>query len=137
MVAGSSISNGNKPARSVAFVHDTNIYGGVEVFLLLLIQHLDPKRYTPVVLVPGYTDSLRGSPARFIQQVKGLGLPLVNLPVRLEKTGLGLIRQIQKTVQIFEDLRLDVVHIHTCRPSGARISTVSAWLAGIPALLRT
>jgi len=118
----------NTPVRRVAYIHDTNEYGGVEVFMLLLMKYLDPKRYAPVVLVPGHTDPLRGSPARLIQQVEDTGLPLIRLPVRSESAGLGLINQIQKTVKVFSDNKFDVVHIHTCRPAGARISTISAWL---------
>lgn len=129
--------NANTPVRRIAYVHDTNVYGGVEVFMLLLMKYLDPKRYAPVVVVPGHTDSLRGSPARLIQQVEDAGLPLIRLPIRSGTSGLGLINQIQNTVKVFSDNEFDVVHIHTCRPAGARISTISAWLAGIPALLRT
>lgn len=127
----------NTPVRRVAYIHDTNVYGGVEVFMLLLMKYLDPKRYAPIVVVPGHADPLKGSPARLIQQVEDTGLPLIRLPVRSGTAGLGLINQIQKTMKVFSDNEFDVIHIHTCRPAGARISTISAWLAGIPALLRT
>lgn len=137
MAFATSFRDVNTPVRRVAYIHDTNVYGGVEVFMLLLMKYLDPKRYAPVVVVPGHTDPLRGSPARLIQQVEDAGLPLIRLPVRSEAAGLGLVNQIQKTVKVFSDNEFDVVHIHTCRPAGARISTISAWLAGIPALLRT
>lgn len=130
-----SVRDINTPVRRVAYIHDTNVYGGVEVFMLLLMKYLDPKRYAPVVVVPGHTDPLKGSPARLIQQVEEAGLPLIRLPVRSETA--ALISQIKETVKVFSDNEFDVVHIHTCRPAGARISTISAWLAGVPALLRT
>ena len=129
--------NVNTSVRRIGYVHDTNVYGGVEVFMLLLMKYLDPKRYTPAVLVPGYADPLRRSPPRFIQQVEEMGLPLIRLPVRPETAAFGLGRQIQETMQVFKNNPFDVIHIHTCRPSGARIPTISAWLSGIPALLRT
>jgi glycosyltransferase involved in cell wall biosynthesis len=127
----------NNAPRRVAYVHDTNVYGGVEVFMLLLIRYLDPRRYTPVVVIPGYTDPQRGSPTRFIQQVEDIGVPLIKLPVRTEMPGIGFINQIRKTTRIFRDNKFDVVHIHTCRPLGARVTTFGAWLSGIPVKLRT
>jgi glycosyltransferase involved in cell wall biosynthesis len=137
MVLASHLHDFNEPARRVAYVHDTNVYGGVEVFMLLLIKYLDPSRYMPFVLTPGYTDPHRSSPDRFIQQVKHLGLPFVRLPVRSEAAGFGLLSQIRETRQILTDNEFDVIHIHTCRPTGARITTISAWFSRIRALIRT
>jgi glycosyltransferase involved in cell wall biosynthesis len=127
----------NMPIRRVGYVHDTTQYGGVEVFLLLLIKHLSPTRYTPVILVPDFDDPWRSSPPRFIQQAKDLGLPLIRLPKRPTTPGLGLLRQIQETARVFKENELDVIHIHTCRPLGAQVSTISAWLSNVPALVRT
>jgi glycosyltransferase involved in cell wall biosynthesis len=129
--------NINIRVRRVAYIHDTNVYGGVEVFMLLLMKYLDPRRYTPVVLVPGYTDPVRSSPPRLLRQVEEMGLPLIRLPVRPEIAALGTVRQIQDTMKILRSNLMDVIHIHTCRPAGARIPTISAWLSGVPALLRT
>lgn len=134
-----SVSHSTAPAsaRRVAIVHDTNVYGGVEILLLLYLRHIDLRRYSPVVLVPGYTDNFRSSPARFIQQVEKLGLPLMRLPARPNTPGLNFITQVRQTRQFFKHEGFDVVHIHTCHPFGARIATISARLAGVPVLIRT
>lgn len=137
MVPGSLNRNKYKLPRTVAYVHDTTAYGGVEIFLLHLIKHLDPQRYTPVVLVPGYTDEYRSSPPRFIQQIQDLGLPLIRMPIRTEIPVIGGISQVQEIKKLIQDREFDVVHIHTCRPTGARIPTISAWLSGVKAILRT
>lgn len=125
------------PVRRVAYVHDTNVYGGVEVFLLNLIKYLDPQRYTPTVIVPAFSDPLRSSPIRFIQQVQQMEIPLIRLPLPSGFPVFNLISQIQKTGLMYKNHKFDLIHIHTCRPLGARISTISAWLSGISAILRT
>ncbi len=137
MVPGSINRNNGKLSRTVAYVHDTTAYGGVEIFLLHLINHLDTQRYTPVVLVPGYTDEYRSSPPRFIQQVQDLGVPLIRMPIRIEIPVMGCFSQIREIKKLIQDSAFDVIHIHTCRPTGARIPTISAWLSGVKAVIRT
>ncbi len=123
--------------RRIAFVHDNSGFGGLEIFVLLLIKHLDPKRYTPVVFDHDYMDRWRSAPSRFIDQVKELGVPFIKIPVSSNIPVLGVTRQIQKTARIFRENKIDLVHIHTSIPTGARSFTIGAWLSGIRAVVRT
>ena len=61
--------NLHQSAKRVIFVHDTQEFGGIELFMLLLIKYYDHDRYLPIVMVPGFSDEHRSSPQEFIDQV--------------------------------------------------------------------
>lgn len=133
----SLVSDNRMSPRRVAYIHDTTAYGGVEILLLNLIKYLDCTRYQPVIFVPGYSEEWRGSPLRFIQQVEELGLPLVRMPIPEGKPLLRKLRQVIQTKRMYLDHKIDIVHIHTVKPTGGRIATVGAWFAGVKGVLRT
>ena len=49
--------------RRVAYLHDANVFGGMEVLQLNMLQHIDPCRYQAHVVIPGYDEVDRSSPA--------------------------------------------------------------------------
>jgi glycosyltransferase involved in cell wall biosynthesis len=126
----------NRPKR-LALVHDCTAYGGLEAHVLLLARYLDPARYTPLIVVPGYTDEYRASPPRFIEEAKALGFPVLQ-PVDPGNTKLvSYLRDIKNIRALFRQNQIDLVHIHTRRPVGARKATLAAKAANLPALVRT
>jgi glycosyltransferase involved in cell wall biosynthesis len=125
----------SKPRR-VALLHDCVVYGGLEVYVQLLARYMNKKRYEAFIVVPGYADEFRSSPARFIEEVKESGLNLLRPPF----PGSGKIRsnfnELINLTQLLRDNKIDIVHIHTARPHGARKATIATALAGIP-IIRT
>lgn len=133
----SSTRSINRKLRHVAFIHDTTMYGGMEVHMMLLMRYFDPTRYKVSVVVPGYNDENRSSPQRFIDEVRAMGAEVLKPPHPGEQKIISPIRDIYNLVQLFKKGRFDIVHIHTCRPEGARKATIAARLAGVPVLLRS
>jgi Glycosyltransferase len=121
----------------VAFVHDTNVYGGVELHVLMLLRYLDTRRYTPAVVVPGYTDIHRSSPQRFIDETAALGVPILRPPHPGDQAVVSFLRDVSNLRRLFREHGTRVVHVHTCRPEGARKAIIAARLAGVPAVLRS
>lgn len=124
-------------AKRVAFVHDTNLFGGMEVHMLLLMRYFDRARYTPMAVVPGYTDEFRGSPQRFIDEVEQLGFPVLQPPHPGETPGVSFVKDVLNLSKLFKDNAIDIIHVHSCRPDGARKATMAARLAGVPVVLRS
>ncbi|NWJ94989.1 MAG: glycosyltransferase [Chloroflexi bacterium] len=130
-------SNSGKNPKRVALIHDCTAYGGLEAHILMLARYLDPARYTPLVVVPGYTDEYRSSPTRFIEEVQALGLPLLRPVDPGNNRILSYLKDVRNVRNLLKANEVDIVHIHTRRPEGARKATLSARLAGIQAVIRT
>ena len=126
-----------KSQVKVVFIHDTITYGGLEVYLLRFLRSLDRGLYQPYVLVPGYTDQYRSSPQQFIDEVNELNVPVLRPNHPGDTKGLSAIHDIVNIRRLLCDVRADVVHIHTCRPEGARKATLGAQAARVPLILRT
>ena len=124
-------------ARRVVYVHDSHDFGGMELYLLRLMRHLDRARYEPAVLVPGYTDAFRSSPQRVMAEVQATGVPLLRPPDPGTLRGVSTAKELYHTARLLRTHGTDIVHIHTCRPEGARKVTFAARLAGVAGLLRT
>lgn len=122
--------------RRVVFAHDSNEYGGMELYILRLVARLDRRRYEPALLVPGFRDPYRASPDRLIREAEAQGLPVLRPAGGLRRPGDG-VTELARTVRLLRRHRADVVHVHTCRPTGARRVAVAAKLAGVPAVIRT
>jgi glycosyltransferase involved in cell wall biosynthesis len=131
-----STMNKTKPWR-VMFVHDSNAFGGMEVHILLLLRYLDRTRYTPSVMVPGYTEPYWSSPQRLIDEVQALGVPLVRPPHPGHIRGVSFLRDVNNIRRLFMANRTEVVHIHTSQPERARKVTLGAALARVPVVVRT
>lgn len=123
--------------RRVGLIHDCTIYGGLEISLELLARYLDSSRYEPIIIVPGYTDPYKSSPARFIQEVKSLGLPLLRPADPGNSRIMSPIKEIINLANLLRKAKVELVHIHTVKPNGGRKATISARLAGVPVVVRT
>lgn len=124
-------------AKRVAFVHDTNVYGGVEIYLLQLLRRLDFSLIEPIVVMQGYEGRPYASPPLFVQQVQELGIPVIYSRKSEDDSRVGFLQEIMRLRDFFKSSSIDVVHIHTWQPLGARKATIAAWLAGVPTLIRT
>jgi len=121
----------------VLYFHDSHGYGGMELYMFRLIRHLDRSRYSPAVLIPGFSDPFRSSSPKVTQEVQAADIPLLQ-PSRTEDNGWrGVLEELVETVRLLKSYRPHVVHIHTCRPEGARKIVIAARLARVPAILRT
>jgi glycosyltransferase involved in cell wall biosynthesis len=126
-----------KASRHVVFVHDSNEYGGMERHMLMLMRHMDRKRYGISVLVPGYTEDGWTSPGLFVEEVRALGIPILRPSHPGGHNLRNHLNDINNLRGILEKHAVDIVHIHTNRPTTARKSTVAAWLAGVKIVLRS
>jgi glycosyltransferase involved in cell wall biosynthesis len=123
--------------KRVVYFHDSHGFGGMELYMFRLIHHLDRTRYTPAVLIPGFSGPFHSSPPKVIQKVQAADIPLLQ-PSRTEDSGWrGILKELVKTTSLLRSYKTHVVHIHTCRPEGARKIILAARLARVPAILRT
>ncbi len=121
---------------SVAFVHDTNEFGGLEIVLLRLMAGLDREAYAPVLVVPDTDDAHSASPGPLIERTRQLDVPIAHFP-RPPGRVTGRVRELVGLARLFADREVDVVHIHTARVEGARKSTIAARLGRVPVVMRT
>jgi glycosyltransferase involved in cell wall biosynthesis len=118
--------------KKVVFVHDTNEFGGIELFMLLLVKHYDPGKYETMVMVPGYKDAFRSSPKRFIELVEEMGIPLL-CPADPGTTPIvSFWVDVFNIKRAFKEAGADIVHIHTPNPHRTLRATIAARLAGLP-----
>ncbi len=122
-------------SKRVAFVYDGTVYGGVEVYLLALLRHLDYSRYNPAVVIPGYNYPFR--PKGFQEQVQALGVPLLTPPHPGKSRNISFVKDVINMCQLFRQTETQVVHIQTSRFDGGRRAILAARLAGVPAVIRT
>ena len=126
----------SEPPR-LAYIHDANVFGGMETLQLDMLRHLDPSRYRPVVVVPGYDDGPRSSPREFIELLKQAKVPVLKPPRPADMPVVGTLGDLYHTVKLLQRARIDVVHIQTRHPEAARKATVAAWLARVKGVVRT
>jgi len=123
--------------RRIAYVHDTNVFGGMETLLLSMLQHLDLARYEPHVLVPGYRDRWRQSPPRLLQLLGEAGVPVLRPSAPPRVPAIGALVDVFNIAATLRRARIEIVHVHTRHPEAARRATLSAWLARVAGILRT
>jgi glycosyltransferase involved in cell wall biosynthesis len=128
--------NKNK-ARNVVYVHDSHGYGGMELYILRLIRHLDRERFSPAVLIPGSDLPFRSSSSRFIQDLQSEEIPILRPPDPGRSRLAGSVREITGTAALLKRHKTDIVHIHTCRSEGARKATLAARMAGVRGVIRS
>jgi glycosyltransferase involved in cell wall biosynthesis len=127
----------NSLPKKVALVHDCTDYGGLEKYIIMLGNNLDRSRYEPVVVVPGFTDSFKSSPQRFIDEVKDAGLTLLRPSDPGNNRLLSTIKEIYNLSNLFKKAQIDLVNIHTRWPHGGLKPVIAAQLAGIRSIIRT
>lgn len=126
-------SAGERATRSnVLFVHDTNEFGGIELFMLKLARHCDRARYDVAVMVPGYRDPFRSSPQEFIDLVHRSGIRLLRPPDPGEEPGWSFWNDIRNLYRLLRENKIDLVHVHTPSPHRAIKVTLAAKLARVP-----
>jgi glycosyltransferase involved in cell wall biosynthesis len=123
--------------RVMTLVHDSHTYGGMELHMLMVLKYLDPARYTPTVYVPGYTEPYWTTPQQFINEIQEMGVKLLRPPHPGRLPGISFARDLFHTRQLFKQAGVNIVHIHTNHPKGARKATIAARMAGVGAVLRS
>jgi glycosyltransferase involved in cell wall biosynthesis len=123
--------------KNIAFAHDTNVYGGMEVYLLRLLKRLDHAKYHPFVLVSSYRDKWRSSPEKFLTEIAELDIPLLRSVNPGNAPLISTVEDIWRVAIILKNSQIDLIHIHTRHPTAARKTTLAAKLAGVKAIIRT
>jgi glycosyltransferase involved in cell wall biosynthesis len=127
----------NREPRRIVFHHDSFGFGGMELYMFSLIAHLDRERYTPALLVPGFTDEHRSSDQKVLDEADRRGITVLRPPDPGRRRVVSAVNELASTVKVLRRFRPAVVHIHTCRPLGARKVTLATRLAGVAGLVRT
>jgi glycosyltransferase involved in cell wall biosynthesis len=123
--------------RRIAYLHDANVFGGMEVLQLNMLKHIDPYRYQAHVVIPGYDDRDRSSPCEFIELLHEAGVPVLKPPHPGYAPLRSAIRDIRNIAALLRREQIDLVHIQTRHPEAARKATFAAWLARMKAIVRT
>ncbi|MCB9420722.1 MAG: glycosyltransferase family 4 protein [Ardenticatenaceae bacterium] len=118
--------------KKVVFVHDTNEFGGIELFMLLLVKYYDRDRFEPMVMVPGYKDPFRSSPEKFIDLVEEMKIPMLRPSDPGVVPGISFLKDVFNIRRAFKEAGADIVHIHTPNPHRTLRITLAARLAGLP-----
>jgi|GEM_PF-757016 len=123
-------------AKRVAVVYDKagKEYSGLDTYTTLLLRNLDPQRYNPVIVIPGY--KYNRSPVRFLEEVKQLGVPIIATPETGKSGPQNFSKDVYELRQFFRQEQIEVVHINTGNPLGQRKLVLGAWLAGVRAIVR-
>lgn len=124
---------GHEPLSIVA-AHDAIRFGGMEVYLLRLLERLGGRGHEVALFVPGFTDPWRASPPELIERAHERGIEVLRPGHPGTGRGAAVVRETARTRHLLTRRRPDVVHVHTCRPQGGRKSTLAAWSAGIPVI---
>jgi len=120
----------------VLIVHDTTDFGGLEVVILRVAEHIDRDRFELALAVPDTTDPHRSSPQELIDRAGALGLAVHRLPAA-SGGPFGLVNEIVATARQLRRLQPDIIHIHTARVGGAKKTPLAAALARVPVVIRT
>jgi glycosyltransferase involved in cell wall biosynthesis len=121
----------------VAFYHDSHGYGGMELYMLRLMRRLDASRYQPMVVVPGFRDRYRSSSHRFLDDVARENIPLLQPSNPGAQRGISALKEIISLRKLLRSEAIDILHIHSCRPEGARKAILAARLAGVSGVIKS
>lgn len=123
--------------RRIAYLHDANVFGGMEVLQLNMLKHIDPCRYQAHVVVPGYDDQDRSSPREFIDMLHQAGVPVLKPPHPGYTPLVSAFQDIRNITALLRREKIDLVHIQTRHPEAARKATFAAWRARVKGIVRT
>lgn len=137
MIKPLPITSTARRRKNIVFVHDTNVFGGLEIVVLEFLRHLDTARFQPTVMVYGHSHPDYTSPPEFVERIKALNIPVIRPPDPGHRPLVSSLADMINTVRLLRRSRPDIVHIHTARVEGARKATLSARLAGVPVIIRT
>lgn len=131
-----SITHSYDAPRRIAYMHDTNVFGGMETLQIAMLRHLDRSRFTPSVVISPF-DGERGSPPEFLDLLAASQTPVLRPPHPGGVGGVSALREIAGTARMLRRAKIELAHIQTWHPGGARKATLAARLAGVRAVLRT
>jgi glycosyltransferase involved in cell wall biosynthesis len=109
----------------------------MELYILRLMSRLDPTRYVPLLLVPGFRDGIRSSPQLLVDKADSAGITVLQPSDPGAGTVLASLREMAGIYHLLGNSHADLVHIHTCRPDGARKATLVSRLARVDRLVRS
>lgn len=122
--------------RRIAYIHDTNVFGGMETLQMAMLRHLDQARFAPSVVVSPFDGPL-GSPPEFLALLAAAKVPVLKPAHPGAARGLSALREIGGIARVLRQAGVELVHVQTWHPGGARKATIAARLAGVRGVVRT
>ncbi|MDX1934527.1 MAG: glycosyltransferase [Capsulimonadales bacterium] len=127
-------ASGRKPHR-VAYVYDGVTFGGVEIYIKMLLKYLDTDRYLPSVVISAY--NVRFAAPEFLEILKELRVPLLVPAAAADSRTGSFPADVVGLRRLFRAEGIDIVHCQTSNFDGGRRATLAARSAGVKAVLRT
>jgi glycosyltransferase involved in cell wall biosynthesis len=115
--------------RRIGYVYDGTVYGGVEHYIITLMEHLKGTSFSPAVVIPGFNYS--ACPARFLEQVRSLGIPLLVPPDPGNSRAFSFVKDVLGLRTLIKQSDIGLLHIMTSNFDGGRRATLAAKMAGI------
>jgi glycosyltransferase involved in cell wall biosynthesis len=115
--------------RTVVHYVDSNIYGGCEEVVLLLLSGFDKTRWRPILVhheAPGIE--------RLLNEVRQLGISCRGVPAITGHNRLATLRRLVGELRAAEPA---IFHAHLNWPLGCRYGVASAKISGVPAIVVT
>jgi glycosyltransferase involved in cell wall biosynthesis len=122
--------------RRIAYMHDTNVFGGMETLQINMLRHLDRSRFAPSVVISPF-DGPMGTPPELLALLAASATPVIKPPHPGTQRGVSALREIAGTAQALRRAQIELVHIQTWHPAGARKATLAARLAGVRGIVRS
>jgi glycosyltransferase involved in cell wall biosynthesis len=115
--------------RTVVHYVDSDIYGGCEEVVLLLLSGLDKTRWRPILIhheAPGM--------ARLLNEVRQLGISCRAVPTM---TGHNRVATLRRLVEELRAAEPTIFHVHLNWPLGCRYGVAAAKISHVPAIVAT
>jgi glycosyltransferase involved in cell wall biosynthesis len=120
----------DRPAR-LLFLNSRSEYGGADMGLLGIVRHLDPERFTPLVILP--------QEGPLVSDLEGAGAQVIYLDIcRLERLASpaqillfvwSFVQSLWGLLSIIRKERIDLIYTNS---SAIQVGALAARLAGIP-----
>jgi glycosyltransferase involved in cell wall biosynthesis len=120
--------------RRVAFLHDNVDFGGIETLQVQELRNLDHDRYEGVVIVARYASS---TSTQFRDQLADIDVPMLAARDVTKRSVWSVLRTAWSMRQLLRRERVDVAHVQTRTPHSSWLLTMGAYLARVPAIIRT
>jgi glycosyltransferase involved in cell wall biosynthesis len=126
------ISRRTGPHR-LAYLHDGQTFGGIETLQVNVVQRLDRERFDPSVVLFDTGDA--AGQFRDVLAAAGAKVATVDRPGR--RSLVSSAAMVWRLQRLLRHDRVDVTHIQTRGAGASRLLTIAAWMAGVPARVRT
>jgi glycosyltransferase involved in cell wall biosynthesis len=116
----------------LAYVHDGKTFGGIETLQVNTLRRLDAAAFDSVIVLAdtGPVEQFR----EILATIDARIITVARDPGPRWRTSPQLVWRLQRELR---RERIDVTHIQTRGPGASRLLTIAAWLAAVPARLRT